>query len=401
VKILLVADGRSPITRGWIRSLKQGGLNVALVSTFDCPPIPEVDVFSIIPAAFSSMAGSQVAGRPSGRTGRVRRLVSRFRGLLMAGRYWLGPISLKKSRSIFLDVVEKEKPDVVHALRIPFEGMLARVTPQEIPFVVSIWGNDLTLHAHGSPLMSRETSLTLQRADGLLADARRDLRLAEDWGLQSGVPTLCVPGGGGIDMQAMETEGRTDHQIGIDMPADVPVVINPRGFRPGSVRNDTFFKAIPLVLKVVPNTIFLCAGMAGQPEALKWVEQLGISSSVRLLTFLPQEDLWRLFKRAQVSVSISQHDGTPNSLLEAMALGCFPVVGDIESTHEWIIDGENGWLVDPSDANASAKAIISGLKSETLRQSAATRNRLIISERADRGRVSGQIADYYKAFDHK
>ena len=81
----------------------------------------------------------------------------------------------------------------MHALRIPYEGMLAAVTPVHIPFLVSIWGNDLTLHARTAPLMASRTRQALERADGLLADARRDLRLAREWGLREGAPTLAVP----------------------------------------------------------------------------------------------------------------------------------------------------------------------------------------------------------------
>jgi glycosyltransferase involved in cell wall biosynthesis len=396
MKILLTADGRSPITRGWVRTLLDAGCEVSLVSTFPCPPVDGVTEQVVIPAAFSSMAGSQAGGKASGKTSRVRGFVSQFRNLFMAGRYWLGPVSLGKSRRAYLDCVDRIKPDVAHALRIPFEGMLARVTPVEIPFIVSIWGNDLTLHAHGSPLMARETRLTLQRANGLMADAHRDLRLGSEWGLRPTMPTLCIPGGGGIDLKILHTAICLDVPLPVDLPLDVPVVINPRGFRPGSVRNDTFFKAIPLVLQELPETIFICAGMADQPEALQWLQRLGIESSVRLLPFLPQEDLWRLFKRAQVTASISQHDGTPNSLLEAMALGCYPVVGDIESTREWIKDGQNGRLVDPEDASAIAAAILDALKSPTHVEEAAILNRGIIHERADRQGLLTEVNNYYQ-----
>ena len=37
----------------------------------------------------------------------------------------------------------------------------------------------------------------------------------------------------------------------------------------------------------------------------------------------------------------------PEAILEAMALGCFPIAGDIESVREWITPGVNGILVDP------------------------------------------------------
>lgn len=184
----------------------------------------------------------------------------------------------------------------------------------------------------------------------------------------------------------------------VDLPTAVPVVINPRGFRPGSVRNDTFFKSIPLVLKEIPEGIFVCAGMAGQPEAQKWVERLGIEKSVHLLPFLPQEDLWRLFKRAQVSVSISQHDGTPNSLLEAMALGCFPIAGDIESVREWIVDGVNGLLVDPGHAPESAEMIIKALKDKSLTQKAAEQNQHVIRKRANKSLLASKITDFYGQF---
>jgi len=394
VKILLTADGRSPITRGWIKTLTDAGLEVALVSTFPCPSVDGVVEQTVIPAAFSGMAGSQ-AGDRSGANKKTRRAVSRFRDLFMIGRYWLGPLTLNKSRDAFLRQLDNVQPDVVHALRIPFEGMLARVTPAGIPFVVSIWGNDLILHAHGSLLMARETRLTLKRADGLMADAHRDLRLGRKWGLRADAPVLCVPGGGGIDLQSIHAATTTDQPLPVEIPADVPVVINPRGFRPGSVRNDTFFKAIPIVLEKNPETIFLCAGMAGQPEAQQWLSRLGIEQSVRLLPFMPQEDLWRLFKRAAVTVSISQHDGTPNSLLEAMALGCFPVVGDIESTREWITDGQNGRLVQPADVEGAASAMLDGLENSTLHDQASIKNSAIIHERADRQKLLPEISRFY------
>jgi glycosyltransferase involved in cell wall biosynthesis len=394
MKILLAADGRSPITRGWIKTLCDAGLEVAMVSSFPCPPVNGVAEQMVIPAAFSGMAGSQ-AGDRSAANKKTRWTISRFRDLFMLGRYWLGPLTLNKSRDAFLKQLDNVQPDIVHALRVPFEGMLARVTPVGIPFVVSIWGNDLTLHAHGSPMMARETRLTLNRADGLMADAHRDLRIGREWGLRPDSPVLCVPGGGGIDLQTIHAATTADHPLLVEIPTDVPVVINPRGFRPGSVRNDTFFKAIPIVLKKKPETIFLCAGMAGQPEAIQWLSRLGIEQSVRLLPFLPQEDLWRLFNRASVTVSISQHDGTPNSLLEAMALGCFPVVGDIESTREWITDGENGRLVQPSDVEGAASAILEGLENYSLHDLAGIKNNAIIHERADRQKLLPEISFFY------
>jgi glycosyltransferase involved in cell wall biosynthesis len=182
------------------------------------------------------------------------------------------------------------------------------------------------------------------------------------------------------------------------LPENWNIVINPRGFRPGSVRNDTFFQSIPLILRQFPNTLFLCCSMAGQPEADAWLDELQIHRNTMLLPTIPQELLWSLFSRAQVTVSISEHDGTPNSLLEAMTCGCFPVAGDIESIREWITPGVNGLLVDPNNPEQLASAVISALLNEKLRSDAAEINRQIILERADSEIVRTEIEVFYNQF---
>ncbi len=90
-----------------------------------------------------------------------------------------------------------------------------------------------------------------------------------------------------------------------------------------------------------------------------------------------------VYRRAAVLVSPSIHDGTPNTLLEGMASGCFPVAGDLESIREWITDGENGLLTDATDPGKLAESIVSALKNKELRHSAAKQNNRIIQERAE------------------
>jgi glycosyltransferase involved in cell wall biosynthesis len=181
-----------------------------------------------------------------------------------------------------------------------------------------------------------------------------------------------------------------------DLLSDVPLLVNPRGFRPGSVRNDTFFRAIPLVLERNRRVMFACAAMQDQKEAIQWVEKLKIKDHVRLLPYLPQPQLWDLFRRAQASISISEHDGTPNSLLEAMACGCLPIAGDIESIREWITPGVNGLLVEPSSPQSLAEAILLALANPELRASAAEKNLEIIRQRAEINAVRASTEVFYQ-----
>ena len=401
MKILLVADGRSPITRRWIESMREVNIEVHLVSTYPCARPDNIAGFYLAPVAFSNF--SRKSGKPSAASAAAvppktsrKGLIARFRGLFMRARYILGPLTLLFYGFKLNRITARVRPDAVHALRIPFEGMLAAQLPKKYPLAVSIWGNDLTLHAKGSYLMGRITAQTLQRADALAADAARDIRLGKLWGFSPEKQTLVIPGNGGISLSDIRLAA-DDGQMKLNwLPRDHHIIINPRGFRPGSVRNDTFFKSIPLVLAKMPNTLFLCCSMAGQPEALDWVSRLKIEKNVVLLPTLNQNDLWPLFERAEASVSVSQHDGTPNSLLEAMSLGCFPIAGDIESVREWITPGVNGILIDPDSPEQLASAILCAMENGPLRANAAEINRRLILTRAEKSVVSASLAAFYR-----
>ncbi|MFW5714477.1 MAG: glycosyltransferase, partial [Brevefilum sp.] len=129
-----------------------------------------------------------------------------------------------------------------------------------------------------------------------------------------------------------------------------------------------------------------------------WVRSLGISPNTFLLPHLPQKELWALMKRSTLFISPSSHDGTPNSFLEALACGCFPVVGDIESLREWIVQGENGALVNPHDPHDLAKAILWALQHPEKRAAAAEANFVLIKERAAQEATRPKIDAFYRKF---
>lgn len=384
LRILLLADGRSPITRRWITMLKPLGFRVSLVSSYPCDPVPGVASFYILPLAFSQFGGSQAGGTSA--TG-VKKLVRRIRPVAQAVRHALGPWTLPLKVKKLQQIIEAEQPDILHVMRIPYEGMLAGCADLQIPLVISTWGNDFTLHAPSTPHMGALTRRALRNAAALLSDTRVDIERAVTWGFDPHKPSLVVPGNGGIDLPEMLEACR-----GV-VRGESLQVLNPRGLR-SYVRSDTFFRSIPLVLKELPAAQFGCTSMQDQPEALAWVNSLGLQANVRLLPLLSQEEIWREFAHSQVSVSPSTHDGTPNTLLEAMALGCLPICGDLPSIREWITPGENGLLIDPADPQALADAILQAFRSPRLQQEAANNNLQLIREKADISSVRLLVKDF-------
>jgi glycosyltransferase involved in cell wall biosynthesis len=397
MNLLFVADGRSPTTKSWISNIQKDGHSVSLISSYPCEKLPGLAEFFILPIAFSGITRGQTEPDGSAKQANpLRYLVKTMRPSLHRLRYLLGPLTLHFYRNQFLKIVDHIGPEVIHALRIPFEGMLAQFAPQKYPLVVSIWGNDLTLHAQRSYQMGKTTQATLARTDGLMADALRDIRLAKSWGFNHKQPSLVVPGCGGINLEEVErARSSIPDPVLNSIPSDRTLVINPRGLRPGSLRNDVFFDAARMVSSRHPEVCFLCPTMAGQPEAEQMVRSRNLGKNVLLLPSLPQQTLWWLFSRSDVVVSPGEYDGVPNSLLEAIASGCFPIAGDIESLREWITPGVNGLLYPTADPVALAESLLLILDNPDRRYDTARLNRGLVRDRAEVTMIRKKVTEFY------
>lgn len=386
MRILFIADGRSPIALNWIEYFVKQGDEVHLASTFPCEP-----AMNLASLRFFSVGFSQRGSDSSSDKGWFRKGFGvRLRTVL---RHWLAPVTIPRAAQQLRGIIHHIQPELVHAMRIPFEGMLAAGAMQEIsdvPLLVSVWGNDFTLHARATPLLRTFTRRVLKRANGLHTDCERDRRLAIQWGYPEQCPVLVVPGNGGIRLDIFYSSDEV-------IPGRERRVINPRGFR-AYVRNDVFFRALPRVLAHLPEVEFICPDMKDHLEAMRWVSRLSLAGSVQLLPKLSQEGMAEAFRRSGVSVSPAVHDGTPNTLLEAMACGCFPVAGDLESIREWITPEINGLLVNPTDSQDLADKIIKALSNPEMGRRAAEFNRRLIRERADYHWVMKRVVEFYQGF---
>ncbi len=399
IHILLIADGRSPITHRWIELLNQLDVQITLVSTYPFEQNLPVSQSFVVPVAFSQFLNKKPASgsntnTPSSSKSTSAAIIRRFRGLFLRGRNHLGPLSVTLVSKKLSRIIKQTQPDLVHALRIPFEGMLAKITPSAIPLVVSIWGNDFTLHANSSNAMRKGTRQTMQRTNALMADVRRDIDLAKEWAFSAEKPSLVVPGAGGIDLALIRSAQKPVLEK-YNLPIDRTLMINPRGIR-AYTQTDIFFQAIPMVLQRFPNAHFVCTGMKGEKQAEDWVKRLKIERNISLLPAIPQQDLWALFYQTAITISLTLHDGTPNTLLEAMACGSYPIAGDIESIREWITPGYNGLLVEPHKPQALAEAVINTLNNPQRFEKAAEENLYRIKQKGEINWVLEQLALFYE-----
>lgn len=374
MRLCFIADLGSPTARGWIGHFEAIGHEVFVLST------GAVDSRDAGPRV--RVLGSGSGGAPPRRSAKLPDPRTLYGRVVLAANSNLGHARrLLRYRAEVQDCISSIKPDLLHCLRIPIEGELGLLSGFR-PLVVSVWGNDLTLHARASLLHRCLTPRTLRAADGIFADCQADIGRAAEITRDAGKRTAVVPGGGGLrreDLEGLRAPELIRKELGI--PHGAPVLVNPRGIR-SYVRHDTVFAAMASLVRVEPSAVLVAVGLKNWPVARRAVKRLGIERNTRLTEPLGRRAVLALLSAATASVSISDHDGTPNSLLEAMALGALPICGALPSTREWISSGVNGILVDQGSPEALADAMARAIRDRDLAARAARENRRIVEERA-------------------
>ena len=123
--------------------------------------------------------------------------------------------------------------------------------------------------------------------------------------------------------------------------------------------------------------------MEGVSQAEAMVRSAGLSDRARLLPPLNRAEMAALFARAEITVSLSEHDGMPNSVIESMACGSYPVALDLPSLREVIRTKDNGDLIFFPNPKAIADAIREAVCDREKREHA---RRINLQKVADFGR---------------
>ncbi len=368
MRICFIADARSPIARAWIGYFAGREHEVHVLSTFPCAAdaIPGATIHGLIQA--TPTASKRLRSAPWS--------ADLYDGLAQPLKAWL---LSRRARQLVAQI----QPALVHSLRLPIEGYLGGELDFH-PHVISAWGNDFTLYADRFRLHGRAARKAIAGCDGFLADAQADLDRATRYGLTPGVPQAVLPGAGGVDRAVFRPGAASE-------PA---LFVNPRGFR-RYVRNDTFFEACRTVADLHPEARFVGVAMEGWRPIEDAVRRLGLAAVTTLTAPLSRGEMAALYQRAAVTVSPTEHDGTPNTLLEAMASGCLPVCGDLPSLREWISPGENGLLCDPGSVASLSAAMLRAIEDRALQRRAAEQNPQLVAERADYAASMRQAEEFY------
>jgi glycosyltransferase involved in cell wall biosynthesis len=136
------------------------------------------------------------------------------------------------------------------------------------------------------------------------------------------------------------------------------------------------------------------AVIAGEPDVedapvRTLIDELGLAGHVRVVGTLSQAEILAAYRRADVFALACRitpdgdRDGIPNVMVEAMAAGLPVVSTAVSGIPELVVDGHNGLLVPPDDAEALADALARISKDPELVATLAANARATVAERFD------------------
>ena len=274
-------------------------------------------------------------------------------------------------------VILRNRCNLIHvhwAIPVGLIGILAGRLLRK-PLVVTIHGSDFRMATENSNLLKKIFLWVCRGAKQINCVSELQAKGIEKMGV-GGEKISTFPMG--IDESFLEA-GRSRSE---KMNGRPYTVLSNRNLLP--IYNvSLLIRAMPLVLVEEPETNFLIAGDGSERENLeKEARNLDGGSSVQFLGRVPHEEMPNLLAKADIYVSTSLYDGTSVSLLEAMGSGALPIVTDIPANREWIVDGENGFLVTKDEEAFLARKIIDAIRNRDLLRRGQTRNRLIVEQKA-------------------
>ncbi len=345
MRICYIAEAASIHTQKWVKYFADKGHNVHLISArpFGANHVQHVNLH-------------------------VLRLVPGF----MGGNLLLAMIQIAR-------ILRTTKPDILHGHYATGGGFWAALCGFH-PYVLTAWGSDILIEPKLDRLARSKATFALKRADVITCDAEHLVKPMVELGAIGEIVRLV---NFGVDTRRFHPNQRDEKlKEELQVGSGSLTILSLRNFY---TRYDveSFVKAIPLVIREVPEAKFIAAGDGEQRSYLeKLASSLGVSDNINFIGWIPNDKLPRYFASVDIYVSTSLSDaGISGSTAEAMACELPVVITDFGDNGKWVKDGEGGFLIPLKSPTILAEKLIFLLRREDIRRKFGKINRMVIEER--------------------
>jgi len=314
----------------------------------------------------------------------------------------ISPIRDLKSFIILFSIIRREKPDIVHthAAKAGALGRLAAVMAG-VPIKIH------TFHGHifdgyFSPWKAK-AFLVIERFLALFTDrvitvseSVRD-EIVDKLKVTNREKAVVIPLGFELDrfLNCEKSRGNFRKNYGIDGGTLVVGIVG----RLVAIKNHKLFlEAAKDILNKKPSGMKVKFVVIGDGELRDSIDEharrLGLEGDVLFTGWV--NDLAEAYADMDIVVLTSLNEGTPVSIIEAMASSRPVVATDVGGVKDLVIDGENGFLAKTGDAEDLSEKILRLLNDAGKRRQFGSRGRELVREKYAKKRLIGDIERLYE-----
>ncbi|SDL41130.1 Glycosyl transferase 4-like [Salinimicrobium catena] len=302
-------------------------------------------------------------------------------------------INERDLEKVFEQKLAEINPDVVHSFVMhlscfPIYEVMKR-NPQ-IKWIYSSWGSDLYYYQDKKE-ESEKMKQILPGLDYMFTDCHRDYQIAEGLGFR-GKFLGVFPGGGGFDLK--ETDSL------IKQTAERKTILI-KGYQGKHGRCITVLQALMGLQKELKKYNMVIFGAGEEVKKFLAKSEFRSWENLKVKGRIPRAEVLELMGQSLMYIGNSLSDGMPNTLLEAVIMGAFPIQSNPGgATAELINQEKNGCLIEnPEDPEEIKNHILEALQNRRNMEQAIRYNLETIKPALERGFIRKKVLEKYNQIE--
>lgn len=247
--------------------------------------------------------------------------------------------------------VAAHNPDFVHALELQNAGYsclraFKKGVPKGTKLISTNWGSDIYWFQR-FPRHEKKLRRLLEVSDYYSAECQRDVNLALELGFMGKVMPI-IPNSGALLDEDLNRE---------KLPTSERSTISVKGYQSWVGRANVALKALEHMSEELRGwrIVVFSANFQVLRLAKRIAKRTGLVIEAHGKGKLTRQEVLGILAESKIYIGISQSDGVSTTLLEAMAMGAFPVQTSTACCDEWFTD--SGITVDKIEVNTVEHAI--------------------------------------------
>ena len=303
---------------------------------------------------------------------------------------WINRINERNLKAVLEKKIQEFKPDVIHSF-VMYLGTspifnVMRNHPK-IKWIYSSWGSDLYYYRN-QPEYFENMKEVFPYLDFMFADCQRDYLIALELGFK-GKFLGVFPGRGGFDFNKYDS---------LSQPLKKRNTILIKGYQGKHGRCITVLEAISKLKLELGD--FKIVVFGADAEVVEFVKNSKMDNWKNIVIYkkISEPAVLKLMGESLIYIGNSLSDGMPNTLLEAIIMGAFPIQSNPGgATAEIIKNEKNGFLIEkPEDVDNLSILIKSAISNEVKLKIAVAYNLEYIKPKLEREFVKRNVLIQYK-----